>query len=169
MPIARHVAVFDMTADSHLFRTVEDLAAEGITRQRPPPCFNCDDDAVLTWLSEDVGWEWVGYGMMADPYPEGGGRIYACQICREMLRLATEPHCMVCATGPGVCAGWCTECAEEYAASLFGDYPPPTNCGCAWHNIYIAPLCELARPATIPLRGTRKPTPPPPEFGQLTF
>ena len=31
---------------------------------------------------------------------------------------------------------WCDDCREEYTASFMGDYPPPTDCGCRYHNIY---------------------------------
>ena len=44
VPVVRHVTVADMTSDSHLFRTKEQLLEIGVWKRRPPPCFNCGDE-----------------------------------------------------------------------------------------------------------------------------
>ena len=159
MPVVKHVIVAGMTDDSHHFYTEEQLLEIGVWKRTPPPCFNCGDVenvALFRAVDDRVplhrGWRWVGYGMMSVEYPTEGV-LYVCGICYHLLRIALGPRCLICGEGVGL---WCRDCADEYYASLFGDYPPPTDCGCAWHNIY-AERQPCWKPERNPIRGTAQP------------
>ena len=163
MPVVKHVAVADMTADSHHFRTEEQLIADGFEPVRYPPCdYHSPEDTdgaahpgtLSRPLDGSRDWEWFGMAMFHGYDKDTWESI--CGVCRELLAIATGPHCGYC--GEGI-SRWCRDCRDEYYASLFGDYKPETDdCGCAWHNIYAErQLCEERR--TSPDARTRQISP----------
>jgi len=178
--IMRYVAVADMTADSHRFKTKEQLIAEGFEPDVWPPCDWCFIDAYD----------------LADPQPAMGNRIRPrqgnpfgewmlyedptarrqyraneteweaiCPIHWYMAWLITAPACGWCGENPGrVCA----ECHDEYISSLFGDYQPETDCGCAWHNVFAErqPCWKPEERKLNPIRGSAQMRPVTDAVGQ---
>ena len=174
-PVVRHRTVADMTSDSHHFKTVEDLIAEGFEPDCPPPCDWCFIDAydpddpqpahgnrIRPVLGHPFG-SWLSY---EDPTarrqyrkgPDGWEAI--CPIHWYMARLISGPFCGWCGDEIALHSGWCDNCVSEYNASLFGDYPPPTDCGCAWHNLYLERQpCWTPADDLRPMTGSMQPLP----------
>ena len=146
MPIVKHVAIADMTADSHHFRTKEQLIAEGWEQVCYPPCdyhTPADTDGAMhpgvSVRPKDRSRSWMWFGSALDQRLGYDYRTWEaiCDLCLEMLRMADKRnHCRECGDWIIAHGGRCEFCWEEYEASVFGDYRPPTDCGCAWHNIY---------------------------------
>ena len=97
MPVFKHVAVADMTGDSHHFKTAAELEADGWERV----CYlGCDyhtpddtDGAAHPGTSvrpKDGSRDWVWFGSALDQRMGYDWRTWEaiCAVCLEMLRIA---------------------------------------------------------------------------------
>lgn len=158
MPIARHATVADMTADSGRFRTRDQLIEAGFEPDCYPPCDWCLPNPTDPPLAignrirpreGHPGSAWLLYEHPAARRQYDADSWEA--ICQRHWD-ATQPRCAECGEGLGP---WCSECRGEYHAALFGDYPPPDDCGCAWHSLYLEwQPCQSRAPVPAPIRGT---------------
>ena len=147
--VVRHSRGFHIDKDSHIFMNKDELLADGWEPDCYPPCGWCaaeqpvGDYANGHYIRPPGAVEW---GLYQDPVDRKQYTLDWEAICPNhlaMYQLACKNLCLICGDDllrhPDT--GECGPCRDERIAAIFGDYPPPTDCGCAWHSIYAMPDC----------------------------